>query len=213
MRYNRNALCTEVRKELGFFHMCGFVTSFFLGRSAEERRSVAVISGLEKGPKTAFKEKHIAKTVPSLTGLTLESPLGFIWAGGFNVLLLFWIGSRAWLWPEVAFWPPESTAAHSQRESRSGPVQKELSLEWEHWKSDTSCNRELVNFSPKKTQLLAWIITNKHPHTPLSCQDYRMLFKITFVSVIQEPNLWGDPRARKKSLHNRAHSSAVKYTL
>lgn len=124
-RYNRNVLCAEVAQEFQFFQnrstwVCHWIlTGVFCSRGEE---STAIISGHGKEQKTAFKEKWVEKTVSLLTVLALESQFELIWAWGFNISLLFWIGSRVWLWWGVTFWPPESVVVSSWNESCFGPI-------------------------------------------------------------------------------------------
>lgn len=118
-RYNRNVLCAEVAQEFEFFQNCNMWgchlirTGVFCSRVEE---STAIISGHEKEEKTAFKEKWVEKRVSLLAVLASERQFEFIWAWGFNVLLLFWIGSRVWLWRGVTLCPPESVVVCSWNE-------------------------------------------------------------------------------------------------
>lgn len=129
LSYNRDVLRAGVTQQFQFFQnsnmwVCQLIlTGVFCSRVQE---SVAVISGREKEQKTAFREKWVEKTVSLLTVLALESQFEFIWAWGLNVSLLFWIGSRVWLWWGVTFWPPESVAVCSWNESRFGSIQTGL---------------------------------------------------------------------------------------
>lgn len=82
MRYNRNAFCAEVGKELGFFQHCNVWLCHLIppGVSCSGVKEHDNDFRPKEEQKTALKKKGIAKTVPSLTGLALESQFGFIWA-------------------------------------------------------------------------------------------------------------------------------------